>query len=293
MDDKLTVFMDEFTKHFESQIKVIKIESSDKMTESSSQNNEFKNLISENMKTLEGITSNNNEGTLTRLKQLEEKVNAINIEDFNHSLDFNSNLLNERNLEELNNYKTSLLKETDEKNLDLSLKIEQLNRKIHGINQDLQDTRHKYLKENTAELRKNISPSNSSQSFIDQSQTYSSSQGTFVATEKSPSDMSNENLELLMFFDSNGRYIDRRKLWKMNNSIFRRCGTIQEVANSIKNEKSIKSTKYILLHVGVNDIDHKDNEQVLDEMIQLVEEIGIKYPGIKFIISEITPRNDE
>ena len=108
-----------------------------------------------------------------------------------------------------------------------------------------------------------------------------------------PSNPQSKQLDILMCFDSNGRYIDRRKLWKVNNSEYRNCGTIHEVSNTIKEEKYNKGLKYILLNVGVNDIDKKDHDQVLEEMELLIREIRTQFPDIKLIISEITPRNDE
>ena len=35
--------------------------------------------------------------------------------------------------------------------------------------------------------------------------------------------------EILMIFDSNGKYLDRKKLWKLDNSISKRCGNLYEV----------------------------------------------------------------
>lgn len=51
--------------------------------------------------------------------------------------------------------------------------------------------------------------------------------------------------EILMLFDSNGKYIDRKKVWKLNNSIFRRCGNLYEV-NKVIEENESEELKYIL-----------------------------------------------
>ena len=100
-----------------------------------------------------------------------------------------------------------------------------------------------------------------------------------------------EDVEILMCFDSNGKHIDRKKLWKLNNSVYKRCPTIFSVSHLIKNE-DIKDLKYILLSIGVNDLDDKDHTQVFGEMRTLINQIRLKYPGIKIIIGEATPRND-
>ena len=41
-----------------------------------------------------------------------------------------------------------------------------------------------------------------------------------------------------------------------------------------------------------NDLDQKDREQVFGEMVTILDQIRNKYKNTKFIISEITPRND-
>ena len=76
------------------------------------------------------------------------------------------------------------------------------------------------------------------------------------------------NTELLICFDSNGKFIDRRKLWKVNNSIYKHCGTLYEVSKIFQALKPGGNIKYLLINVGVNDLDTKDHvhEQVYEGM---------------------------
>ena len=103
--------------------------------------------------------------------------------------------------------------------------------------------------------------------------------------------MAGETLDLLWVFDSNGRYIDTKRLWKKKGSQYKQCGTLHTVAETVK-ALPYKSLKYIFLSVGTNDLDTKDHDQVLGELMLLVNEIRTKYPGIKFIINELLPRGD-
>ena len=100
-----------------------------------------------------------------------------------------------------------------------------------------------------------------------------------------------QNLELLICFDSNWQYINRRKLWKEKDSDLKRCGTLFDVSRVVKNS-SVKGLKYFLLHVGTNDLDNKHYLQVLDELKQLLNDVRCRFPGVKFIVSELLPRND-
>ena len=103
--------------------------------------------------------------------------------------------------------------------------------------------------------------------------------------------IANENLELLICFDSNWQYMDRRKLWKEKGSNLKRCGTLFDVSRTINNS-NIQVLKHLLLHVGTNDLDEKDYEQVFDELKQLIDDIRTRFPGVKLIVSELLPRND-
>lgn len=42
-----------------------------------------------------------------------------------------------------------------------------------------------------------------------------------------------------MLFDSNGKHIDRKKLWRLDNSEFVRCGTLHDVYKFIFEDNKI------------------------------------------------------
>ena len=111
------------------------------------------------------------------------------------------------------------------------------------------------------------------------------------AQENTRKEDQSQNLDLLICFDSNWQYMNRRKLWKEKGSDLKRCGTLFEVSRVVKNS-CVKELKYLLLHVGTNDLDNKDYLQVLDELKQLLKDARRRFPGVKFIISEMLPRND-
>ena len=101
-----------------------------------------------------------------------------------------------------------------------------------------------------------------------------------------------QNLELLICFDSNWQYVNRRKLWKENGSELKQCGTLFDVSQVISN-CHVKELKHFLLHVGTNDLDTKHYLQVFDELKQLLDDVRSRFPGVKLIVSELLPRNDE
>ena len=99
------------------------------------------------------------------------------------------------------------------------------------------------------------------------------------------------SVELVLCFDSNGKYINRKKLWKKNNSVYKRCATLYKVAEEMKTLEHT-SIQHLLISVGTNDLDTKTYDQVLGELDILLAEIRLKHQGIKFIINEFLPRND-
>ena len=101
------------------------------------------------------------------------------------------------------------------------------------------------------------------------------------------------NTELLMMFDSNGRFLDRKKLWKVDNSEYHTCGTLYNVSKVINESELQDSLKYVLISVGVNDCDTKNCQEVFGEIESIFDLIRNKYPGVKIIMSEITPRRDK
>ena len=102
----------------------------------------------------------------------------------------------------------------------------------------------------------------------------------FKVNSSGTSSNEKRSTDILMCFDSNGKYIDRKKLWKLENSVYRRCSNIYEVSKLIDDEKNITKLNYILLSIGVNDLDDKDHEQVFGEMEGLINKIRCKYEDI-------------
>ena len=86
--------------------------------------------------------------------------------------------------------------------------------------------------------------------------------------------------------------LELRKLWTMNGTFVRRCGNVREVNDFIDNMKTHTKLKYFFLNVGCNDLDSKSGDEVFAGMTNIIEKLRRKFPGIKIILSEITPRMD-
>ena len=105
----------------------------------------------------------------------------------------------------------------------------------------------------------------------------------------------NEQLDYLVLLDSNNHLVDWGVFWKnipgKKEKIF--CGSLFDIANRISNENHIRGIKYVIISIGVNDLDTKSAEDVVQQLRNLIQLLDGKYDQPKFVINEITPRLDE
>ena len=92
--------------------------------------------------------------------------------------------------------------------------------------------------------------------------------------------------------DSNNKFIEHRRLWTIKSAIFSQCVNLDEVERTL-NENKYLNLKYILINVGINDIDEDNGTQVFNRISELVRLTKQKHGGIKIKLAEITPRKDD
>lgn len=98
--------------------------------------------------------------------------------------------------------------------------------------------------------------------------------------------------DIIICFDSNKRFINFRKLWTLDGSKRMTCYTLKSVQTVIRNESAI-DVKYFFMNVGVNDIGKNTPEIIIEEYKTIIRMLKEKYPDIKIIISEVTPRKGD
>ena len=86
--------------------------------------------------------------------------------------------------------------------------------------------------------------------------------------------------------DSNRRFINYRKLWTLDKSERKPC--LHDI-RQLLNDTDITTLYHILINIGTNDIEKSPN-QVQEEIIEIIDILKNKYPGIKIVMCEITPR---
>ena len=93
--------------------------------------------------------------------------------------------------------------------------------------------------------------------------------------------------KIIMFMDSNRSFLDKSKLWK--NLTLVPVGCLPELDKTILNY-DLREYDVVIIHIGVNDIDNNSGMNVARRLIRLTSSIKTHAPGIKIILSEITPR---
>ena len=82
---------------------------------------------------------------------------------------------------------------------------------------------------------------------------------------------------------------DWRKFWTLRGIEKHFCGSLLEVERHFREET--RTPKYILIHVGVNDIDTRTPEQVSKHLRAIPQGTKKKFNQVQIIVSEITQRN--
>ena len=99
------------------------------------------------------------------------------------------------------------------------------------------------------------------------------------------------DVDVMFCMDSNSKFIKFKKLWTVKNTVRRRVYTQQQLKEYIM-DLHAKSIKYFLIHIGVNDIDHAAGDEVYEQIADNISLLQQKYPEIKIILAELTPRRD-
>ena len=106
--------------------------------------------------------------------------------------------------------------------------------------------------------------------------------------QPSTSQSGRSDRSLLVLMDSNRRYINKDMLWKSSNiSVY---NTLTGAVNVIPS--LTKHPQAILVHAGVNDIEHFKPEEFVETVTSLVTECKQNLPNTELILSEIIPRMD-
>ena len=100
--------------------------------------------------------------------------------------------------------------------------------------------------------------------------------------------LSKENSKILFCLDSNRNILDFSKLWWTENVQYEKTGSIRSVSRVI--DRTSGPLHCILISVGCNDLDSKTPEEVECAMSTLLDKINLKFPNIRIILSQITPR---
>ena len=218
-------------------------------------------VIKINVKTKQ-IEDNEN-GFRTRIAQLEDEIKSINV-----NITYINGIDRTSDNDDLRNKVSSTEKEVQL----LGRKINRITIPSFGLGGQRPAQQPTV---NIDETRHRTTQSSSTQQFGGDG---NHSRGTNTRTNA-------KRIELLVCMDSNGRYIEPKKLWKVRGSEYKKCSTLYDVHNTFKSFESSR-IEHALICVGVNDLDDKEHNQVFSVAELLINEIRSKHNNIKI------PRKD-
>ena len=91
----------------------------------------------------------------------------------------------------------------------------------------------------------------------------------------------------LLLIDSNVKHLQKDLLWSHNTII--QCSTTYDLHSKLIST-NLADIDLIFIHVGVNDIDTDNGDQVSTNLINIVTKLKNEFPHMKIVVSEVTPR---
>lgn len=101
-----------------------------------------------------------------------------------------------------------------------------------------------------------------------------------------------EKTNIVILCDSNGKYLNLKKLCPGRTTSYSRCHTIKQGIEIIESSH-FDSPQIILLHTGTNDLERTISaNQLTSEITDLIKTTAEKYPSSKILYSSLLPRRD-
>lgn len=99
-----------------------------------------------------------------------------------------------------------------------------------------------------------------------------------------------EQTDIVLLIDSNGKFINMRKLFPNHHAIKVWCPTTQK-ALELLSETQLGSPSHILIHTGTNDL-RTQQDGVVDSLRAVIQKASDTFPQSKIVISTLLPRTD-
>ena len=269
LDDKISTYQnvnDEFTK---KELNKLRVDMTNKISGVRETVTNFKLSVETRLKKeLDEISPNDESPQLLKAQETETEEKVARLEEI-------------KEIKEIKNDLNRLDAEHETRFTDLNTLVKSVE---SGIKADYQE-KFAALESRMKDVKNQVSQTNKIQAHARKDES--------SASGDQDTRSGKETTELIMCMDSNSKYLVRRKLWDLDGTEFRKCYTLSQVKNIITETVNYSKLKYFLISVGCNDLDTEDSTTVFNNIRGLVSQLTERYPQIKIIIGEITPRMDD
>ncbi|XP_034404702.1 uncharacterized protein LOC117741650 [Cyclopterus lumpus] len=96
--------------------------------------------------------------------------------------------------------------------------------------------------------------------------------------------------EVVLLTDSNGKYLDTKRLFPGQRVLFKHCSTTRQAMKLLKRE-TLNNPQCLVIHTGTDDLHtlHKDTAEAVRKMAEQASE---EFPNTRIVISTLLPRTD-
>ncbi|XP_034558255.1 uncharacterized protein LOC117826367 [Notolabrus celidotus] len=109
-------------------------------------------------------------------------------------------------------------------------------------------------------------------------------------TERSPDRPTKSEAEVVLLMDSNGKYLDTKRLFPGLSTSAKRCRNTGQ-AMELLSQDTLGNPQYIVVHTGTNDL-HSLHQSTAEAMTKVAERASREFPDSRVIVSTLLPRTD-
>ena len=291
-DDKLEVYNEELKQEFKRDIVSTRNSMKDKLYVA-------EETLKKRIATLEELKSDDNAELIDQ--QIRKMVNIADVNEMIKSIEIRVSDVENHLTKGDQNYQTlnqsSIIETLQKKVLNQSEQLaaqantiqilQEKVKRMEMVKIDNNDRSNQYMRKRIMEPPQGADAHDPMENTL---QTPDNSQNTSsqYSTNKSDKRINKVANSLLVLMDSNRQHIEKDKLWRDCEIV--KCNRLQEATKIIS--KLTEAPRAILVHAGVNDIEHQSPQEVFSEIVTLIDTQKHALPNTHLILSEIIPRMD-
>lgn len=224
----------------------------------------------------------NSEYITQRLSALTQQVNSLQTEKDSYQKELATLRLQLQDREHLTLEMRQTLRELQEEREQQHSEIQALKEQVRELLLTRQEPEHIHRAQTLPSTPETPDPDHLRSSAPAQHQQH--------PCDSSPAPTSTEQTEIALLIDSNGKFIDLKKLFPRHRAVKHWCPNTDK-ALELLTESQLGHPSHIIIHTGTNDL-RSQQDRVSDSLRAVVEKARHTFPNSKIILSTLLHRKD-